>query len=212
MLRFDVHEGHLQYANGYNAEPMSVTRYFGERWEQVASDILCGIADVFQDVGLVTIGRSTSRSRRSVKCYSLTPDENERLELDRWVPIDAGERVHKAVYSLSEEYGELYVPDCREAVEQIAEWVMFAPVNEEGYRSIAFPGYRDFRKRLDGESWNVHNGDLAAFANEMCVEKAYFQMLWGPGVGWHFPGSIELTHLIRLMDPVVARINTTLSE
>jgi hypothetical protein len=212
MLRLELHDGHLKYVNGFNASPWSVTRYHGEHWAQIASDLLCGVADVLQDVGIVTVGRSTCRSRGSVKYCAIAGSDNEVLTQKRWVPIDAADRAHKSVYSLSEEHGELYVPNSREAVEEVSDWIMFVPDQEEGYKSIAFPDYNDFRKRLDGKSWNVRNGDLARFVNENCVERAYFYMLIGPSPWLLFPGSIELNQLVRLADPVAARINTELTD
>jgi hypothetical protein len=37
-------------------------------------------------------------------------------------------------------------------------------------------------------------------------------MLSGPGAWLLFPGSLELSHLVRLADPVAARINTELTD
>lgn len=212
MLKLRLEQDFLKYENGWNASPSSVTRYHGERWVQVASDLMCGVADVLQDVGIVTIGRSTCREVGSVKYCSLAENGQGALRHKRWVPIDVADRSHKSVYSLSEEHGELYVANSREAVEDVAEWTMFAPGGEEGYRSIAFPAYKSFRKHLDQETWNVNDGDLASFVTDSCVRAAYFHMISGPGTWLLFPGSIELGHLIRLADPVVARINTALTD
>lgn len=212
MLKLTLEQDFLKYENGFNASPWSVTRYHGERWAQVASDLVCGVADVLQDVGVVAIGRSTCRERGSVKYCPLMENGLDALARKRWVAIDVADRSHKSVYSLSEEHGELYVANSREAVEDVAEWTMFAPADEEGYRFSAFPAYKSFRKHLDHEAWDVRNGDLASFVTETCVTAAYFRMISGPGTWLLFPGSIELSHLIRLADPVVARINTALTD
>ena len=151
------------------------------------------------------------RENGSVKYCSIAEHTNGRTPV-RWVPIDAADREYKSVYSLSEEHGELYIPYCREAVEDIAAWEIFAPAAEEGYRSVAFLGNRAFRQHLATQAWNVRNGDLAAFVNESCVNRALFQMVWSPGTWILFPGSIELSQLVRLADPVAARINTELTD
>ncbi|MFY9718125.1 MAG: hypothetical protein WAK16_00645 [Candidatus Cybelea sp.] len=211
MLKLTLQEGRLRYENGFNAAPWTVTRYHGERWAQVGPDLLCGIADVFPDVGIVTIGKSSVRENGSVK-YCDIAATSEKCLRERWTPIDAIDRESKSVYSLSEEYGELYVPNCREAVEDVAAWTIFAPGEEEGYRSMAFLGNRVFRQRLCSQLWHVWSGDLAAFVGECCVEKVLFSMVWGPGSWTLFPGSLELGPLVRLADPVVARINMELTD
>jgi hypothetical protein len=124
MLKLTLGEDFLKYENGFNASPWSVTRYHGEHWAQVGSDLLCGVADVLQDVGIITIGKSTCRERGSVKYCPIAGSEPETLTHKRWVPIDVADRSHKSVYSLSEEH-ELYVANSREAVEDVAEWTMF---------------------------------------------------------------------------------------
>jgi hypothetical protein len=48
MLRLALIDDSLRYVNGFNAKPWVVTRYLGERWEQIGPDLLCGIADVFR--------------------------------------------------------------------------------------------------------------------------------------------------------------------
>ena len=148
MLRLSLHDDCLEYKNGFNAAPWSVTRYHGERWEQVGPDLLCGIADVFPDVGIITIGRSSARALGSPKYCNIAEGAPIR-EPEEWVPIDTADVSYKSVYSFSEEHGELYVPNCREAVEDVAAWTIFTPAEEEGYRSAAFLGHRHFASVSD---------------------------------------------------------------
>jgi hypothetical protein len=214
MLRLRLEDGVIKFDNGFNSQPQTVTRYSGKRWEQVGSDLLCGIADVFQDVGIVVTGESASRSGGTVKVSTLTPNRRAKglfLTQD-WVPIDDPDRRHRAIYSLSDLYGEVYVPSCRETVEDVMSWTMWALKGESGYRSTVFPGNRKFRERLDSQSWEIHNGDLSRLVTTRCLERALFTMTMGPAAWQLFPGSIELAHLVRLADPVVARINTELTE
>ncbi|MBV8530015.1 MAG: hypothetical protein JO104_01755 [Candidatus Eremiobacteraeota bacterium] len=162
-------------------------------------------------MGIITIGRSSARALGSPKYCNIAEGAPIR-EPEEWVPIDTADVSYKSVYSFSEEHGELYVPNCREAVEDVAAWTIFTPAEEEGYRSAAFLGHRTFRERLRSQTWNVRNGDLSKFVSEHCIDKALFQMLWGPGSWILFPGTIELNHLVRLADPVAAKINTELTD
>jgi hypothetical protein len=149
--------------------------------------------------------------RGSLKYCSVSQAAFESAS-DRWAPIDLPDKRHKSVYSFSEAHGELYIPVCREAVEDVSEWTLFALQGEQGYRSIAFPENQQFQQRLRSRVWNVGDGDLSALVNEHCVNRALFQIEWGPGSWTLWPGSVDLSHLLRLADPVVARINTELTE
>jgi hypothetical protein len=206
VLRLTAKDAHLEYTNGFDADPPTVTRYGGERWEEVSSDLLCGVADTFQDVAIIFTGRSTSQLQNGIS------QANRKLNVERedtaagWLPLNASNR-HKSTYSVSEQQEWLFVPHRREAVEEVISWIFW----EESFRAIAFTGYRDFRSRLLSTTWNVASGALENLI-KTCVDEALFQMAWGPGA-WHlFAGSIPLSSLIRLADPVVARINTELTD
>jgi hypothetical protein len=212
MLRLTLEEHHIEYENGFNAAPWTVTRYHGEHWEQVGSDLLCGVADVFPDVGIVATGKSSSMSLESVKSVTMRGNSIRVPAGDRWAPIESSKTNNRAVYSFAEQHGWVFVPASREAVEDVVSWTMWATKGEQGFRSTAFPGYREFRKRLDSQPWDVQNGDLATFVTEYCIDRALFQMISSPGTWVLSPGSIELSHLLRRADPVVARINTEITD
>jgi hypothetical protein len=109
-----------------------------------------------------------------VKYYNIAEGGLEGVS-GHWAAIDAVDKAYKSMYSLSEARGELYLPNCREAVEVVAAWTLFARANEEGYRSFAFPGDKGVRERLALRAWNVHNGDLASFVRDRGVRGALFQ-------------------------------------
>lgn len=212
MLMLTLKDDRIIYVNGFNADPWTVTRYHGEHWEQVGSDLLCGVADVFQDVGIVATGISSSMpSLEAVKTVSIRGNSMRIPVGERWAKIDAP-KANRAVYSFSDEHGWIFVPHSREAVEDVISWTMWALKEEQGFRSTAFLGYREFRQRLDFQPWEVQNGDLAAFVNDYCIERALFQMIASVGAWSFIPGSIRLTHLLRLADTVVARVNTELTD
>jgi hypothetical protein len=91
-------------------------------------------------------------------------------------------------------------------------WIMWAESGEPGFFVTAFNGYSAFRERLKSSEWSGKDGNLEAFLREYSIEKALFRMRAGPG-GWSlFPGSVELGNLIRLAEPIVAKINTQLTD
>lgn len=206
MLRLTVEDGHLEYVNGFNGDPQTVTRYGGERWEQVSSDLLCGVADTFQDVAIIFTGRSASQLQNRVNQTNRGKAVEREDTLGGWLPLNASNR-HKSIYSVSEQQEWLFVPHSREAVEDVISWIFW----EENFRATAFNGYRDFRSLLLSTTWSV-GSDALEKVIKACVDGALFQVAWGPGA-WHmFPGSIHLSSLIRLADPVVARINMELTD
>jgi hypothetical protein len=79
------------------------------------------------------------------------------------------------------------------------------------FPATAFTGYREFRSLLLSTTWNFGSGALEELI-KASIDRALFQMTWGPGAWRLFPGSIPLSSLIRLADPVVARINTELTD
>ena len=206
MLRLTAENGHLEYSNGFAAAPQTVTRYAGERWEEVTSDLLCSVADTFKDVGIIFAGNSSQLLDRLSQANLKASVERE-YTTSGWLPINADNQL-KSVYSFSEKRAWLFVPNSREAVEEVVSWTFW----EEDFRATAFTGYRELRDRLLSTKWNVESGDLEAFVAQACTAVALFQMTWGPGTWRLFPGSIELGSLTRLADPVVARINTELTD
>jgi hypothetical protein len=179
----------------------SPTRYSGEHWDRTASDLFCGIADSIQDVGLVFIGQPWDASEKMVT----TADEC------RWAPLITKERRNKSVWHLSRERGWLFVASSREAVEDVMTWTMLYSRDgkvTDGSRAIAFPGNGAFRNAFDSGDWDQRETDLWAFIKERCLDSALFEMMWTWGTWTLYPGSIGLDHLLKLADPVVARINT----
>lgn len=207
MLRLTAEDGYLEYTNGFNAGPQAVTRYDGERWEEVSADLLCGVANVFQDVGIALIGKTMPELLNRITQTNRESEPYWEHTSAGWLPIGAN-NTHKSIYSFSETRGWLFVPSSREAVEQVVSWIFWA----EDFRATAFTGYHEVRNRLLSADWNVDNGDLETFVTKACVEAALFQMTWGPGSWRLFPGTVKLESLVRLADPVVARINTELTD
>jgi len=167
----------------------------------MASDLFCGIADVVQDVGVVTIGKPLDANERLI---ASAPD-------GRWIGITGKERRFKAIWSFSDERGWLFVPYSREAVEDVMSWGMPYVRNgepTEGARATAFSGNRMFRETLDSENWEERDADLHNFIKEFCLECALFEMTWSWGSWRLYPGRMDVNHLFKLADPVVARINT----
>ena len=199
MLILTIEGGYLQYVNGFNANPPTVTRYRGERWEQVPSDLLCGVADTFQDVAIIFTGRSTSQLQNSINEASDQSGVEREHTPGGWLPLNASNR-HKSIYYVSEQQEWLFVPNMREAVEEVISSIFW----EENFRATAFTGYREFRSLLLSTTWNFGSGALEELI-KASIERALFQMTWGPGAWRLFPGSIPLSSLIRLADPVVAR-------
>ena len=208
MLRLTLTDECLQYDNGFYAGHPTVTRYAGERWEQIPSDLLCGIADVFEDVGIVFIGKSPVPSvllERAIAAVDKTEPHWEHTS-GGWLAPGI-ENTHKSIYAISDDGNALYVPNSREAVEECLCWIFW-----EDFRGIAFSGYRAFRERLLSTAWIIDNGDLASFVTTTCVSPALFQIKWAPGSWRLFPGAVKTESLVRLADPVVARINTELTD
>lgn len=202
MIKWNLADEFIECKSGYGSAS-SVTRYDGEHWSLVASDLLCGVADVFQDVGIVVTGAAKAAPLEYAKAAPAS----------RWVSIDASDKRFKSVWSHSERSGWLFVPNCREAVEDAMAWTMWADIKaEDAARSTAFLGYHAFRETLESKEWDVDNGDLANLISERCIQRSLFHFKWAPALWRLFPGRIEREHLLRLTDPVVSRIDTENSE
>lgn len=210
MLRAELKDGEIFCENGFNASPWTVTRYGGEQWERVGAALLCGVADVFPDVGIVTTG-SSSIDLEAIPLAAIVDGAASEPRDDGWVPISPG-HAWKSVFASIENRWRLFVPNCRESVEQVMSWTMWSESPDLAFRSTAFSGYKRFRQELGSVDWAAQGSDLQGFIRERCLEKALFQMGAGPGAWSLIPGSLELSHLFRLAEPVMTRINTELTD
>lgn len=111
--------------------------------------------------------------------------------------------------------GWLFVPDAREAVEDVMRWSV--PYLRDGavtagLRSIVFPKNRAFRDALDDRQWADHTGDLRDFLKERCIEPALFEMTWSWDTWTLHARSVSAGHLLKLAEPVVAGIDAKQQE
>lgn len=202
MIFFALKDDCIQCKSGYGSA-WGVTRYSGEHWDRVAAELICGVADVFQDVGIIVTGNPWDAQLSSLK----------DADSSRWRCIDASDRQHESVWAFSENRGWTLVPDDRESVEDAMTWTMWGKADDlTSPRTTAFPDYSQFRHELDSRTWDVNNGDLDEFVRHSCLERSLFHMTWGPCSWRLYPGSIEMTHLLRLAMPVVTRINAVFGE
>lgn len=203
MLELNFSEKQITYKSGVSVN-QGPTRYDGEHWSLIASDLLCGMADVFEDVGIVQVGEPWVTSIASIREGSP----------GRWADVTSAGLRGKSVYGLSEDHGWLFVPNCREAVEDVMSWT--SPYFRNGVPtqplSIAFPGLRHLRERIDSRSWPAYDDDLHDMVETSCLKKALFTMSWGPTVWTLFPASIGVRQLLKLADPVVSRINAAYAD
>lgn len=201
MLGVKFSEQRLTYYSSVSVEP-GPTRYDSEFWARMASDLICGVADCFQDVGIVVVGEPWITNERS-----LTISER------RWANISSFERRTKSVWCFSDVYGWLFVPSCREAVEDVMSWTM--PYARDGGftepLSAAFLGLHHFRSILD-EATHEYDEVLHALVDEHCITPALFTMKWAPASWSLYPGQLGTRHLLKLADPVASRINAVTSE
>jgi len=117
---------------------------------------------------------------------------------------------------MSPVFGWFFVPSCREAVEDVMSWTTPAPLpvgtrRPPGSLSVAFSGLHGFRNRLDSERWREYDAELHGIVEER-VQDALFTMKWVPTAWSLYPGKIGARHLLKLIDPVVSRINSDSSE
>ena len=209
MLLVSEERDRVHIENGYGPGILTVTRFRGERWPQVGADLLCGVADVFPDVGIITVGKSSSFSE--VQLHS--PPRIDGIEHATWLQIQEADTTSTPVYAWSDELGWVFVPSCRENVIELIEWTMWHPGDEEGgFRTVAFSGSSDFRRALGSENWNGRSASLTRLIEERCLSNRLFE--FGSGWGeWNvFAGALDLDHLFRLTNAVAARISTSLSD
>jgi hypothetical protein len=204
LLTLRVEEGFVRYVDGPSLSS-GPTRYAGEYWDRIASDLLCGVADVFQDVGIVILGK-TSDANSDVLAAA-----GDR----RWVNIADARGTHKSIWSLSEANGLILVPSNRESVEEAMGWTtpyMRKDGPSESALSVAFPHRREFRDELASRTWDEGSPELKTFMAANCTSKPLFSMRWGQTVWTLYPGTITVGHLVKLADPVVSRINCVISD
>jgi len=204
MLKIEFTEDCITCKPGPSVE-CGPTRYGGEYWDRIASDLLCGVADVFPDVGILHIGEPGEPSWQRVKSGGT-----------RWAEITDHPLQGKSVWGASPVFGWFLVPNCREAVEEVMSWTMPAPLpvgtsRPPGSCSVAFSGLHWFRNRLDSERWGGYDEKLHGIVQE-CAQHALFTMRWAPTAWSLYPGKIIARQLLRLIDPVVSRINSVTSE
>lgn len=204
LLTLKVEDGFVRYVSGPSL-CSGPTRYDGEYWDRIASDLLCGVADVFQDVGIVIIGKTSDAN----------PNVLGDARHQGWVNIADARGTHKSIWSLSEANGLILVPSNRESVEEAMCWTtpyLRKDGPSESALSIGFPHRREFRNELASRTWDEGSPELKAFMNENCASKALFSMRWGQTVWTLYPGTTTTEQLMKLADPVVSRINSVISD
>lgn len=199
MLHLDFGDNRVRYDSGIGIR-QSVTRYAGEYWDRTASDLLCGVADAFQDVGIILTAEGNDADANRVK----------NADPKRWTAAFSGESQAKSIWHRSENRGWLFVPWSREAVEDVTAWTMPYLRGEtitKGSRATAFSGHADFRCQLSEVACGHRDDELWNLIERYCEARQLFSMTWG----WTFwelhAGTICADQLLKLADPVVARIN-----
>lgn len=142
MLRAELKDGEIFCENGFNASPWTVTRYGGEQWERVGAALLCGVADVFPDVGIVTTG-SSSIDLEAIPLAAIVDGAASEPRDDGWVPISPG-HAWKSVFASIENRWRLFVPNCRESVEQVMSWTMWSESPDLAFVPRHFQGISAF--------------------------------------------------------------------
>lgn len=170
MLSLSYGSGCITYTSGI-AVPASFTRYSNQHWDRTASDLLCGIADVYEDVGLIAIGDEWDVDLARVLAASP----------ELWSKLTSQNQRARSRWEVSKDFGWLFVPGSREAVEDVMSWSVPYLRNGAvtlGLRSIVFPKNRDFRDALNSTQWSSYTRVLRDFLTERCIEPALFEMRW----------------------------------
>lgn len=91
MLLAQLAKDHVECTSGYGfgAERHAIR---GKHWDRVASDLVCGVADVLPDVGIVVTGKPWDVSFKTV-----TANAGES-----WASINAGSTKRKSAWSFSD--------------------------------------------------------------------------------------------------------------
>jgi len=197
MLKLVVREESFTYVSGVGIN-QSFTRYAGEYWNKTAAHLLCGIADVFPDVGLIVTAEADALDRLLI----------ETTEQFGWSEFGVNADDQKSIWHLSDARW-VFVPWCREAVEDVMTWTipyLRGDSVTKGSLSTVFSGNSAFRKALNAASTANRTDRLNALIEE-CSRSALFQLSWSWSEWTLIPGLVDLNHLLKIADPVVAQIN-----
>ena len=204
MLHLSYGTDCITYTSGI-AVPASFTRYSNHHWDRTAADLLCGVADVYEDVGLIAIGDE----------WDADLDQVMAASSESWSRLSTRERRVRSLWERSKDFGWLFVPGDREAVEDMMSWSVPYLRNGAvtlGLRSIVFPKSREFRSALDSAQWTGYTSGLRDLLAERCVEPALFEMMWNWDTWSLYPKSVGVGQLLKLAEPVVAQIDAKQQE
>lgn len=180
----------------------SVTRYRGDAWDRIASDILCGVADANAGACVVV---SAAPYMVSYEHDILTAAPDEWTE---WPSAD-----ESISWWRKFEGGWLLLPRSRDAVENSMAWTM--PYLNQTIGSVVADSRSFVYDRYGDKAETVQNilarSDASLREIDNALRKAaLFEFTWTYGHWTLLPIMHSLDHVIRLADPVVSRINMTL--
>ena len=115
MLNLRLTDSYIRYVSGFGVA-VGPTRYLGDHWDRTASDLLCGVADSFQNVGLVMIG----------KPWDADPKLIASASEDMWANVTSENLLNRSIWSYSEATGLIFIPAYRESVEDVLDFPLFA--------------------------------------------------------------------------------------
>jgi hypothetical protein len=191
------------YNNRLETDIPAVTRYGGEAWDRIASDILCGTADATEGVRIVIVAAANTIAESEVS----TVDE------DGW-STSISDGSDSSYFHKLADGGWLFVPMRRDAVEEVMAWTM--PALDVQSRKVVSDSWA-FALAPDTSQFAVWVPKMLAATNESSEDlqmllrgDALFSLTWTWGFWEVHPGRQSEDHLIRLVEPVVSRINTTL--
>lgn len=201
MLQIIVQDGVLSFDNIGFFEPQP-TRYTSERWEWIAVELACGVADPFPDVGLLIRADDTVRRPPALgaKDWAILPSE-------------AAPEFRSLAYRSPG--GWLYAPRDREAVEEIV--FHYQPSHNISESSI-LPSANiiAFSERtMHFESLVSHARESEARIGSLfqaILKDALFELAWNVGTWSITPRNAHLKHLAKLAEPVASRINAVIIE
>jgi hypothetical protein len=80
------------------------------------------VADAFQDVAIIFTGQSPSPLQKSVDQPNRAGVLEREGTIGGWLPLNADNAL-RAIYSVSGQQEWLFVPNSREAVEEVVSWL-----------------------------------------------------------------------------------------